>query len=246
MDRDSTSPEWMDIDIQELPSADDDLIARSSHSYVYKYKEHFAVKRPCGIRELEMMKIAGDCSITPRGRLFGRGREIGIVMDLGQPVDVTSLDVHARKELMNAIIALVNALHKKGVLHGDIKLANILTAPDGSLRFCDFGGSQREGCADAPEDQTLNWISPLRLRNLDMPLSRADDFFALGLTIWEVFTGKVPFSGLEEDEVEKSIMAGDCVDTSEIVEHDVREIVENYLAMGRQLEMTTARSHGIR
>lgn len=232
MTEDSTLPEWIDIDTKEMNSSK--LIAPPGHSHVYEYQERFAVKIPGLEKELDMMMKAGDCSITPRGRMFRRGKQAGIIMDLGKPVDVTVLDFAARKDLMNRIITLVTALHKKGLLHGDIKLANILTAPDGSLRFCDFEGCQEENDATAPEEQTLNWISPDRLRNLDSPMTKADDFYALGLTIWEVFTGKVPFSGLDEGEVEKMLMAGKCVEITEIVEVDVRDIIEKYLALGRQ------------
>ena len=69
-----------------------------------------------------------------------------------------------------------------------------------------------------------------------MPQSRQDDFYALGLTIWEIFTGKVPFAGFREDEVERKILAGERVDTSEIEELDVRDIVEKYLEIGEQLQ----------
>ena len=72
--------------------------------------------------------------------------------------------------------------------------------------------------------------------NLDLPLSRADDFFALGLTIWELFSGKVPFEGLREDEVEKEILDGKTVDLGVISEMEVREIIQKHLAMGRRLD----------
>src|SRR5438105_2901611 len=187
--------EWMDININEAINLP--LIYASGHGHIYKYGEHLAIKGNCWERELDMMKLAGACSITPRGRVLQHGQVVGIIMDLGHPINVTSLDLVARKKLMDQIISLVDALHAKGIIHGDIKLANILTAPDGSLRFCDFEGSQIEGSGEPPEDQTLNWISRERLMDLDSPLCKADDYYALGMTVWEVFSGKVPFQGLE-------------------------------------------------
>ena len=230
---DQETSEWIDVDI---PKAKDlTLIYASGHGHVYKYN-HYALKLKGWGRELEIMNLAGDCSITPRGRVLKGGEVVGIIMDLGLPIDVSSLDLSTRRILMSRIISLVNALHMKGILHGDIKLANILKAPDGSLRFCDFDGSQKEKDAGPPEEQTLNWISKERLMNLDLPLSRADDFFALGLTIWELFSGKVPFEGLREDEVEKEILDGKTVDLGVISEMEVREIIQKYLAMGRRLD----------
>jgi hypothetical protein len=76
MGRDNNPPEWMDIDIKELPTADNDLVARSTNPYVYKYKEYFAVKPPCGNRKLEMMRNAGDCSISPHGSVLRGGKQV--------------------------------------------------------------------------------------------------------------------------------------------------------------------------
>jgi len=235
MDSDITTTGWMDIDIGELPSGDGDLIVASGHSHVYKYKERFAVKIVGQEKELEMMQNAGTCSITPRGRVLHLGAQVGIIMDLGQSVDVMSLDVVGKKELMRELISLVTALHDKGLIHGDIKLANLLIAPNGSLRLCDFEGCQHESLAKAPEEPTLNWMSPTRLKNLNLPISKADDFYALALTIWEIFTGKIPFAGLDESEVEKRIDAGETVDLSEIAELDVRGIIEEYLNLGSSI-----------
>lgn len=66
-------------------------------------------------------------------------------------------------------------------------------------------------------------------------MRKADDFYALGLTIWEVFIGKVPFSGLAEDEVEAMLMGGNCIELSEVVEVEIRDIIKKYLALGRNL-----------
>jgi len=96
------------------------------------------------------MQLAGDCSIAPIGRVFKGDQQVGIIMELGKPIDVTRLDLQERKELTTKVIALVDSLHKKGLIHGDIKLAHILVAQDGSIRFWDFEGSQLELTGSAP------------------------------------------------------------------------------------------------
>ena len=75
--------------------------------------------------------------------------------------------------------------------------------------------------AAASEEPTLNWMSPTGLNKLNLPISLADDIYALDLAIWEIFAGNIPFSGLDESEVEKRIEAGETVDLLEIVELDV-------------------------
>src|SRR5438270_475932 len=78
-------------------------------------------------------------------------------------------------------------------------------------------------------------IAATRLKNLNLPISKADDFYALALTIWEIFTGKIPFAGLDESEVEKRIEASETVNLSEIAELDIRGIIEEYLKLGNSI-----------
>ena len=84
-----------------------------------------------------MMQNAGECSITPCERVLQSGEQVGIIMDLGQPIDVMSLDAVAKKGLMRE---LISPLHDKGLIHGDIKLANLLITLNGGLRLYDFEG----------------------------------------------------------------------------------------------------------
>ena len=226
-------PNELIVDIKDVVSSP--IIATPGHSHVYKYNDVYAVKVFAGERELEMMRLAGDCSITPRGRVLHDGKQVGIIMELGKPVDVTDFDLQDKKELSEKLISLVKSLHHKGLLHGDIKLANLLFAKDGSIRLCDFEGSQLEVNSTAPEEPTLNWISRVRLQNLDWPLRKEDDFYALGLTIWEIFTGCIPFQGLPEDKVEERIRAGDFVDVSEVGDVEIQGWIEKYLDLGRRL-----------
>ena len=91
MAQESSVGKSMDIDIGELNSRPHKPFASPGHSHVYEYEKRFAVKIISWDGELEMMKKAGDCSITPRGRVFKGGKQVGIIMDLGKPVDVTVL-----------------------------------------------------------------------------------------------------------------------------------------------------------
>jgi serine/threonine protein kinase len=232
---DSSKTSWSDIDIAELTFGKCPVLVKTGHSHIYKYGHRFAAKVPSTETELEMMMYAGVISITPYGRVLKGEKQVGIVMELGEPLDVNILENDAKRNLVNAIISLVTDLHKKGLLHGDIKLANLLRAMDGSLRLCDFEGAQKEPCTEPPEAQTLNWISPARLRNLELPLCKPDDLYALGLTIWEVYAGRIPFSGLDERQVEAKIMANETVDMAEISDPDIREIVAEYLVAGSRL-----------
>jgi serine/threonine protein kinase/GGDEF domain-containing protein len=99
----------------------------------------------------------------------------------------------------------VAAIHATGLVHGDIKPGNVMVTsnPDGSLDravVLDFGfAKERGGLAGArgpdtpPDGGTANYMAPERI--LSGGASFEDDLYALGLTLWEMWTCSVPEPG---------------------------------------------------
>ena len=79
------------------------------------------------------------------------------------------------------IASALEAIHERGIVHGDIKPANIVMAPDGELWIADFDAA---GAASSPRSRG----TPQRLRNL-AALDRSDDFVGLALLVAECATG---------------------------------------------------------
>lgn len=84
-------------------------------------------------------------------------------------------------------------LHKEGVIHGDVKAANVLVSLTGSTRLCDFGLSKFIDTAPGRSREStvgsLNWISPERLVPscpADMARTKQSDVYAFALTGYEV------------------------------------------------------------
>jgi serine/threonine protein kinase/Tfp pilus assembly protein PilF len=80
--------------------------------------------------------------------------------------------------------------HGKGVIHRDIKAANILIDRNGAPYLIDFGAAAREG--DAADGGSLISASPQRLAGQEPQAS--DDIFALGGLIYELVSGRSPYS----------------------------------------------------
>ncbi|ELP86370.1 cell division control protein 15, CDC15, putative [Entamoeba invadens IP1] len=88
-------------------------------------------------------------------------------------------------------------IHEQGIVHRDIKAANILVAKDGSVKIADFGVSvQTDNTRNGNEDVvgTPNWMSP-EIIMLQGTTVKAD-IWALGCTVLELITGNPPYYDL--------------------------------------------------
>jgi eukaryotic-like serine/threonine-protein kinase len=87
----------------------------------------------------------------------------------------------------------LGCIHEQGVLHMDLKLENVLLAPDGQPRITDFGIAR---CAGEPvvEHQVLGTprsMSPEQIGG--RPVDARSDLFSLGILLYELLTGVTPF-----------------------------------------------------
>ena len=90
------------------------------------------------------------------------------------------------------------AIHAQGLVHGDLKPGNVMVTNDRAI-ILDFGFAQERARLSArrpgapPDGGTPNYMAPERLRSGGA--SPEDDMYALGLTLWEMWTCRVPEPG---------------------------------------------------
>jgi serine/threonine-protein kinase len=96
-------------------------------------------------------------------------------------------------EFARKLCAGVAAAHAQGVLHRDLKPANIMIDARGELRVTDFGlaaiAEQLKG--DEIRNGTPAYMAPEQLTGTEV--SAQSDLYAVGLILYEMFTGKMPF-----------------------------------------------------
>lgn len=98
----------------------------------------------------------------------------------------------------------IAALHQHGWIHADIKPSNVMLATDGHATLIDFGLARRidsnECAADSPFVGTLSYAAPEMISS-DVPIGPEVDVYSLGVTTFELLSGKTPFSNLPSQEL---------------------------------------------
>lgn len=97
-------------------------------------------------------------------------------------------------KIIKQILKGLESAHKMGVIHCDLKPENIFLSPDEVVKIMDFGISRLKDQPidpEAPIMGTPEFLAPEQIRN--EKLDGRCDLYALGIIIYEMLTGKVPF-----------------------------------------------------
>ncbi len=91
----------------------------------------------------------------------------------------------------------LGAVHAEGIVHRDLKPQNAMVLPNGVVKLMDFGvSSGRKGSPGSEEGVVIGtpaYMSPEQCRGEELDFQ--SDLYSLGVVLWEMFAGKMPFSG---------------------------------------------------
>ncbi len=148
-----------------------------------------------------------------------------IVMEL---IDGITLKQYLQKksvldpsEVLNFSIQTAKALehaHSKGIIHRDIKPQNIMLLKDGMIKVADFGIASLENDIEENNGEavgSVHYIAPEQARG-QAPDARSD-IYSLGIVMYEMLTGKLPYIGASDVEVAVKHMNTDPVSPRNIV-----------------------------
>jgi CHASE2 domain-containing sensor protein len=99
-------------------------------------------------------------------------------------------------KILMQVCAALNYAHQKGIVHRDVKPANIMLLENFEVKVMDFGIARLQASSLTQSNVTLgtpHYISPEQLEG--KPADKRSDIFSLGVVIYEFLTGEKPFKG---------------------------------------------------
>jgi serine/threonine protein kinase len=149
---------------------------------------------------------------TPEG-----GMETFIVMEyidgqeLKEIINHTALSKAEALDISKRIADGLKAAHDKDIVHRDIKCANVMLTTDRQVKIMDFGLAKVRGTAQVTKVGTTlgtaAYMSPEQARGEDV--DHRSDIWSLGVVLFEMLGGELPFKGKYEQAITYSILHDD-------------------------------------
>lgn len=149
-------------------------------------------------------------ALEPHGNNLALALEDPGAVPLSDVLSGQRLDLASALRIALAVATTLEGVHKRRIIHKDIKPQNILVdiAKDGRrVYLIDYGiatrlsqENQRAGDPEALEG-TLAYVSPEQTGRMNRVIDYRTDFYSLGVTLYEMLTGSVPFTAKTAMEV---------------------------------------------
>jgi serine/threonine-protein kinase len=174
---------------------------------------------------------------------FIEGKELKDYFDTNQRLDL--------KTIFRLMVELLDALHfahEAGIIHRDVKPANVMVDAAGHAKLTDFGvarvaeaeGSQAEATRVGTIVGTPAYMSPEQIQGQE--IDRRSDIFSAGIILYQLLTWQKPFQGTHW-ELAKKIIEDDPLWPSQLVQipADIDRVVARALAKQPDRRYPTAR-----
>ncbi|UCE17198.1 MAG: protein kinase [Gemmatimonadota bacterium] len=154
---------------------------------------------------------------------------------LQEKIERGPLKIEEAIDISSQIAEGLHEAHEKGIVHRDIKSANIMITSKGQAKIMDFGLAKLRGRTKLTKTGTtlgtIAYMSPQQARG--EAVDHRTDIWSLGVVLYEMITGQLPFKGDYEQAVIYSILNEDpelLTDFRSVVPAELAQVVEKTLA----------------
>ena len=121
------------------------------------------------------------------------GDPLDRIIQSGKPLPLV-----AKLKIIEQVCYALGYAHRNDVIHRDVKPANVIVQPDGVVKLLDFGiARQEKGDGHLTRTGhvigTIQYMAPERLKSA--PFDGRSDIFSVGVMMFELLTGQLPFTG---------------------------------------------------
>jgi tRNA A-37 threonylcarbamoyl transferase component Bud32 len=164
---------------------------------------------------------------------------------LREKVSKHPLDTGQAVRLALQVAEALEAAHTRGVIHRDIKSGNIMVKEDGQAKIMDFGLAKVAGesviTRDAKTMGTVAYMSPEQARG--ETTDHRTDIWSLGVVLYEMLTGELPFRGERETSIMYAIVHEDPTPLQNLksgIPIEISKIVERAMKKDRNARYSSA------
>jgi serine/threonine protein kinase len=114
------------------------------------------------------------------------------------------------------VATALHVAHRKGIIHGDVKPANVIITEEGKVKLMDFGMARlaSRDTKDTPLLGTPAYWCPEQI--MGKPQDARSDIFSLGVVLYEMVTGKRPFDAESLQAICQKVMSATALPPSQI------------------------------
>lgn len=146
------------------------------------------------VRHKNVVQFIGACTRKPNLCIVVEYMPGGSVYDYMRKVGALKLSTVMKVAV--EICRGMDYLHKRKIAHRDLKAANLLMDETGIVKIADFGVARVMDTAGVmtAETGTYRWMAPEVIEH--KPYGEKADVFSFGIVLWELLTGRVPYSDM--------------------------------------------------
>jgi len=168
-------------------ASDDSVVRRFVHELRYARK----ITHENVIRIYDFLTFGKSYAISME---YFESNSLGVEMRQGK-----FKDLHRALRILHDILVGIGIAHRVNVVHRDLKPANILIGADDKVKVVDFGLAAAASSSDSRVTKsgvlvgTPTYMAPEQARG--QPIDLRTDLYSLGIIMYEMFTGKPPYTG---------------------------------------------------